>query len=477
MPEMRKHAWFSYCVILAVLTGVSSCSGKQSKIIRAVDFQRMKVLVFTGDRADFGKTYDADFVILGGSIGGIAAAIAVCSSGRSAVLIEETDRIAGCFTGVDTLEYFDSRLMETAGFSLRYLLFRERIREWYRTRAIPQPTTFSGHGQADTEGFCFTTEAALDVTGEMLGEQVASGRLTILTRHAVAKVFEFNKRITSLNVVDIDNTAVCQVIGWMFIDATETGDFLDIAGIPYTVGRESALMTGEPHAPAEPDTSGVYERYYYREDPAALDRAGIYEYDLVKAPPAGEGSYSVLEHAVEPRRIKALVRIAEQDISAAAAGGPRAVFYYDSVGIGHGVIRIPGRRSESPEVVPVKPFQIPLRALVTEQYVNFLAGGRIIGATYCASTVYGTPSVVWAVGEGAGEAAALCAGRNITVQEIINSPDELRFLHKLMTGKRGIPLYWYDDVAPGDPDFAEAQMLPFDDPSYNERAKTLHFRN
>jgi len=41
---------------------------------------------------------------------------------------------------------------------------------------------------------------------------------------------------------------------------------------------------------------------------------------------------------------------------------------------------------------------------------------------------------------------------------------------------RGIPVYWYDDVAPGDPDFTEAQMKPFDDPDYHESAKSLHFR-
>ena len=41
--------------------------------------------------------FDADFVIIGGGLGGIAAALSICSSGRTVILVEETDRIAGCF--------------------------------------------------------------------------------------------------------------------------------------------------------------------------------------------------------------------------------------------------------------------------------------------------------------------------------------------------------------------------------------------
>jgi len=39
----------------------------------------------------------------------------------------------------------------------------------------------------------------------------------------------------------------------------------------------------------------------------------------------------------------------------------------------------------------------------------------------------------------------------------------------------GVPIYWYDDVGPNDPDFEKAQLKPFEDPSYHDAARTLHY--
>ncbi len=42
-----------------------------------------------------------------------------------------------------------------------------------------------------------------------------------------------------------------------FIDTTELGDVLPLAGVEYVTGAESADQTGEPHAPAEPQPQNM----------------------------------------------------------------------------------------------------------------------------------------------------------------------------------------------------------------------------
>ncbi len=180
----------------------------------------------------------------------------------------------------------------------------------------------------------------------------------------------------------------------------------------------------------------------------------------------------------EPRRIKAFVRITEQDISAEYVSGPRARFFRDSIGIGYSPVIVPVKENGGKHIIiGTKPFQIPLRALIPPKYTNFIAAGKNIGTTYLASTAYNAPSVVWAVGEGAGGLAAYCAGRTISTHELMNSEPNIASFHEWLVKIRGIPIYWYDDVMAGDPDFAEAQLKPFKDLEYHEKAKTLHFRN
>ena len=477
---MRGKLFSRIICILAVLVHMTGCGGKEPGVIRAVDRQNMKMIVITGERTGFKNFYDADFIILGGSLAGIAAAIAACSSGRSTILVEETDRIAACFAGQDTSRYFDSTLMETTGSSERYHTFRSKIMAWYEKRSRKQPESFSRlFSNLDVfgkENFCFETEAAIDVINEMLEKQIKLERLTILKRHKIVEVVDFKQRIASLNAVDLDNKVVNQITGWMFIDATETGDILALAGMEHVIGRESSADTGEPHAPDTADSTDAFEYYFY----PVIDKKGVvdyYEVDLLKDKPDDTDSYASVKLVKEPRRIKAFTRIVEQDISAEYVKGPRARFFKDSIGIGYSPVIIPVKENGNKHLfIETKLFQIPLRALIPPKYSNFIAAGNSIGTTYIASTAYNAPSVVWAIGEGAGEFAAYCAGYNITTHEFMNSGTDIASFHEWLVKKRGIPIYWYDDVATGDPDFTEAQLKPFDDPRYHELSKTLHFR-
>jgi hypothetical protein len=176
----------------------------------------------------------------------------------------------------------------------------------------------------------------------------------------------------------------------------------------------------------------------------------------------------------EPRRIKPVTLITELDISTEFQKGPRARFYEDAVAIGFNpiVVRGPGGAET---VVETKPFQIPLGAIITPYFDNLLAGGRNIGATRVASGALRSPQVEWAIGEAAGLAASFCGGAKISVHALRDNPRHLRQLHHIMVRALSIPIYWYDDVKPDDPDFAEAQIEPFRKPEVYKEAKNLHY--
>ena len=73
--------------------------------------------------------------------------------------------------------------------------------------------------------------------------------------------------------------------------------------------------------------------------------------------------------------------------------------------------------------------------------------------------------------------ATYCAGNNaIFTHELVQNEDFVRDLQYWLVTKRHVPVYWYDDVTPNDPDFAEAQMKPFDDAKYHNTRTTLHYR-
>ena len=455
------------------------CGEEAVEEIRVIDREHMKLVVLRGERTRYENFYEADFVIMGGGLGGIAAALAACSSGRMTILIEETDHIGGCFTEQDTSRYLDNRFVETSGSSPRYLEFRERIREWYRQKVLDQPEfmspVYADLGDFNTNRFCFETDAAIDVIRSMLKKYVDRENLIILRRHKIYSATRFNLKTASVQVVDLDNKVLNQVTGWMFIDATETGDVLPLVGIESVIGSESREDTGEPHAANEADSLGAFAYYYY--DAGVLDTITDFgEIALLNKRPAGADSVGVVAITREPRRMKSFERIVEEDIAEPFQSGPRARYSRMSVGIGYSPIRITGAEGE-PVIVATKPYQIPLTALVPRESANYISAGRTIGCTYVASSAYSARSVEWVIGESAGEFAAFCAGNMINTHEVLANQEYIMSLQEWLVGQCNIPLYWYDDVKPGDPDFVEAQLTPFRNPEEAETAKTLSFRH
>ncbi len=82
-------------------------------------------------RAEGAQELAADLVIIGGGLGGCAAALAAARHGLKVIMTEETDWIGGQITQ-QAVPPDENQWIETFGASRSYQEFRAGIREYYR---------------------------------------------------------------------------------------------------------------------------------------------------------------------------------------------------------------------------------------------------------------------------------------------------------------------------------------------------------
>ncbi|ANY08931.1 FAD-dependent oxidoreductase [Pseudonocardia sp. HH130630-07] len=195
--------------------------------------------------------YETDVAIIGGGLGGIAAALAVCRSGRRAVLTEVTDWLGGQLTS-QAVPPDEHPWIEQFGATASYRELREGIRAYYR-RAYPlrpeaaaSPTLNPGAGRVSK--LCHEPRVAVAVIEEMLAPLRSAGLLEVLTEHRPVAVAMAGDRCESVTVRGPDGTDVVVRAPYV-LDATETGDLLELGGIEHVTGAEARSEHDEPHAP------------------------------------------------------------------------------------------------------------------------------------------------------------------------------------------------------------------------------------
>src|SRR5207248_9843844 len=96
-----------------------------------VDVQRLRLVSEPADaRPD--RRMQCDVLVAGGSLGGVAAALAACESGRSVVLTEETDWLGGQITSQGLPALDEPKCIESFGGTRLYYRLRDSIRDYYR---------------------------------------------------------------------------------------------------------------------------------------------------------------------------------------------------------------------------------------------------------------------------------------------------------------------------------------------------------
>ncbi len=204
-----------------------------------------------------GSNINVDVVIIGGGLGGCAAALAATRMGKRVLLTEPTDWIGGQLSqqGVPPDEHSH---IETYGCTSSYRQFRENVRDYYRRNyplteaAKKNPRLNPGNGSVSR--LCHEPRVAVAVLDAMLAPAVSAGRLTVLLNTKPIKAEVDGDRIASVTLVT-DQGEEIQVAAPYFIDASEQGDLLPLTNTEYVTGAESRHDTGESHAPeqAAPD--------------------------------------------------------------------------------------------------------------------------------------------------------------------------------------------------------------------------------
>lgn len=196
----------------------------------------------------------ADVVVAGGGLGGCTSALAIAKMGLTVILTEETDWLGGQLTS-QAVPLDEHKWIEEFGCTATYREFRNRVRQYYRTNypltKEAKENEYLNPGNGWVSRLAHEPRVALKVMEDMLAPYINSGKI---------QVFYDFRPITAKTTADMVDSITFQhgctgeqieVTASYFLDATECGDVLPLAGVEYVTGAESKQQTGEPHATAE----------------------------------------------------------------------------------------------------------------------------------------------------------------------------------------------------------------------------------
>lgn len=205
--------------------------------------------------ADPASDHDVDVLVVGGGLGGVAAAHAAARRGRTVLLAEETDWLGGQLT-VQGVPLDEHPWIEQFGCTAAYRSLRDGIRDAYRRwRPLTGRARADRHlnpGAAFVSSLSCEPRVAVAVLAGLLAPHRAAGRLSVLLGWRPVGAEASRDRVEAVTLADAagDETTVT---ARYVCDATETGELLPLADVEHVTGAESRAETSEPHAPDEAD--------------------------------------------------------------------------------------------------------------------------------------------------------------------------------------------------------------------------------
>ncbi|MGH3662801.1 MAG: FAD-dependent oxidoreductase [Micromonosporaceae bacterium] len=197
-----------------------------------------------------------EVLVVGGGLGGVAAALAACRMGREVVLTEPTDWLGGQLTS-QAVPPDEHPWIEQFGCTASYRQLREGIRDYYRAHYPLTAAARAGRqlnpGAGRVSKLCHEPRVALAVIEAMLAPHRASGRLTVLLEHSPVDAHIDGDAVSAVTVRAEESGELVTVSADYILDATECGDLLPLAGVEHVTGAESQGRHGEPNAPVVAD--------------------------------------------------------------------------------------------------------------------------------------------------------------------------------------------------------------------------------
>jgi hypothetical protein len=183
-----------------------------------------------------------DLVIVGGTPGGIMAAISAAKEGKTSVILERTAHIGGLpANGLGATDI--ATRGATTGLFAEYV---QRIKQHY----VLKYGADSKQVQDCSDGFHFEASVAEAVLEQMIAEY--KGKITVFKMHQFdtddQNIVMNDERIEKIKVLNRQSKALVEITGKVFLDATYEGDLGAAAKVPFRLGREGKDEFNEPGA-------------------------------------------------------------------------------------------------------------------------------------------------------------------------------------------------------------------------------------
>ncbi len=240
-----------------------------------------------GGRKTAAKELAADLVVVGGGLGGCAAALAAARNGLRVILTEETDWIGGQLTA-QAVPPDENPWIETFGGTRSYLNLRQQIRDYYLRHfpltAEARAKAYLNPGNGWVSRLCHEPRVSLAVLQGLLAPYVSGRKILLLLRHKAMEALTNGDRVEAVRARSLESGNELVLRAPYFADATELGDLLPLTKTEYVTGAESQKDTGEPHAPAEAAPRNMqaftccFAMDYVRGEDHTIERPRDYEF-------------------------------------------------------------------------------------------------------------------------------------------------------------------------------------------------------
>ncbi len=244
---------------------------------------------------------ECEVLVVGASLGGVAAALRAGAFGATVCLIEPTAWIGGQMTAQGVCTPDENQYVETVGSTAAYRDFRQRVREHYRqnfrlsTEGLAMPQFNAGRCWVN-EGFSVEPLVGMQIMRDMLAE---FPNIALSQNTQVTSVERTEDVITAVNAISSDGTATRFVPSFV-LDATDLGDLLPLANAEWFIGAESRTQTGEPDAPADAHPEWVQPFTF----PFALEKRPVGENHTIPQPPNYAGMKAVQQYGIKDGAIQ-----------------------------------------------------------------------------------------------------------------------------------------------------------------------------
>ena len=175
-------------------------------------------------------TYKTDVLVIGASASGIAAGIQSARMGVNTIITEPTTWLGGMITAAGVSAFDGNHSLPSGLFGE----FREALHKVY-----------GGPSKVST-GWVSNTLFEPHVGDSIFKSMVLQTKgLTVKYQFQFLRVLKNNDTITGAVFVDEPTNQQITIYAKQVIDATELGDVLANAGVPYSLGMEASAATGE----------------------------------------------------------------------------------------------------------------------------------------------------------------------------------------------------------------------------------------